>query len=108
MTRLLLLLSVSLALLIVVGLLGRYGTVHPCGILSYMLRMQLIRATLAPPETGKKEELDAKRATQQVLPMIDRFIKTKSSWTCTKGLYRVWVLGEEVYPLPRTTVETSP
>ena len=64
MTRLLLFLSVSLPLLVVVGLLGRYGTMHPCSILSHTLRMQLTRATRAMPETGTKEELDAKHATQ--------------------------------------------
>lgn len=67
--KLALLLSVSLPLLISMGLLGRYGTVHPCGILSHTLKAQLLRATLALPETATKEELDAKRATQHALPM---------------------------------------
>lgn len=86
MTRLVLFLFVGIPLLAIVGLLGRYRTVHLCGILSYTLRMQLIRSTLAMPETGTKEELDAKRATPQALLMIERFIQSKSSWTYTKGL----------------------
>ena len=106
--RRVLFLSVSLPLVVVVGVLGRYGTVSPCGILSHTLKMQLIRATLAQPETGTKEELDAKLATHLALPMIDRVIKAKSPWTCIKGLYRVWVRGEEVYPLPQDPAETSP
>ena len=101
-------LSVSLPLVVVVWLLGRYGTVHPCGILSHTLRMQLLRATLAMPETGTKEELDAKLATHLALPMIDRFIRGKSSLTCTKGLYRVWGIGEDVYSVPHDPAETSP
>ncbi len=70
--RRVLFLSVSLPLVVVVGVLGRYGTVSPCGILSHTLKMQLIRATLAQPETGTKEELDAKLATHLALPMIAR------------------------------------
>src|SRR5262245_53006141 len=100
--------SVGIPLLVIVGLVGRYGTMHPCGILSHTLRMQLIRATLARKEGGTKEELNARLATQEALPMIDFFIRAKSPWTCTKGLYRVWVLGEEVYPLPHDNKDVIP
>lgn len=89
--RLVLFLSVDMSLVVIVELLGRYGTVHPCGLLSHTLRMQLICAPLTMPESGVKEERDAKLTTQQALPMIARFIKAKSSWTCTKDISRVCV-----------------
>jgi hypothetical protein len=45
---------------------------------------------------------------KQALPMIDYFLRGKSSGTCPKGLYRVWVQGEGIYALPHPTAETSP
>jgi len=84
----------------VVGLLFRYGTLAPCGILKKDLRAEVISGLFENAPTGDNpwEMMGQGLGLLMLGPMIDNFLSTLGPWDCSRALYRLHVQGEEVLP----------
>lgn len=83
-----------------VGLLFRYGTLAPCGMLKKDMRAEAVSALFenAPASDNPFEMMGQGLGILMLGPMIDNFLASQGPWDCSKALYKLHVQGEEVLP----------
>jgi hypothetical protein len=89
----------------IVGLLFRYETLSPCGMLKTDLRAKAVNDLfeLAPASDTHWEMMGQGLGLRMLGPMIDNLVSTLGPWECTKAIYRLKVEGKDV--LPKGTAE---
>lgn len=99
--------------LAVAALLGRFGTLRPCGMLKQELHAQLLRTALTSSTTGNQwEMLGAGLGTALGGKMIESVTEGLTPIQCTQALVRVLGSGEDVFgdklKPSRTMTATAP
>lgn len=94
-------LSLSLALIVgvaAIGLLFRYGTLSPCGMLKKELRSDVLHSAIGQTSTSNKWEM-AGRSLGAMLagPMIDSLIESLTPMECARGLVKYHTEGKNIF-----------
>lgn len=81
-----------------VGLLFRYGTLAPCGMLKKDLRAEVVSGLFENAPSGESpwEMMGQGLGLLMLGPMIDNYLASLGPWDCSKALYKLHVQGEEV------------
>lgn len=81
-----------------VGLLFRYGTLSPCGILKQGLRSELLHSAFDQTSTSNKWELAGKSFGAMIAgPMIDSLVESLTPMECVRRLVKYHTEGENIF-----------
>jgi type VI secretion system protein VasI len=91
------------------GLLFRFGTLSPCGMLKQELKAEMLRSAFEKKPTDKWELAGIGLGTALVGPLIDSLVSSLTPMQCTRALVRLKLEGKNIFAddLART-VQGSP
>jgi hypothetical protein len=105
--------AILIALVVIIvlgsGLLLRFGTLSPCGLLKQELKADLLRSAFEKKPTDKWELAGIGLGAALVGPLIDSLVSSLTPMQCTQALVRLKFEGKNIFAddLART-VQNSP